>query len=63
MSFSMTPMTPIAGAGRKDAERRASDLRRLSERRRSSIDPSKLVRMDKCVLFSIGQAYSAGSRL
>ncbi|KZV64347.1 hypothetical protein PENSPDRAFT_656651 [Peniophora sp. CONT] len=38
-------MTPIGGG--KTAERRASDLRRLSDRRRSSIDPSRLVRMDK----------------
>lgn len=53
MSFSLTPMTPIGGAEAKNAERRASDLRRLSERRRSSIDPSRLVRMDKYVLFHI----------
>ncbi|KAI0027690.1 putative oxidoreductase C terminal-domain-containing protein [Vararia minispora EC-137] len=48
----MTPMTPITGGprsgppSRKTSGRRPSD-RRASEGRRASIDPSKLVRMDK----------------
>jgi len=56
MSFTMTPMTPInkpgsvpgsrKNSGRRPSDRRLSD-RRLSEGRRASIDPSRLVRMDR----------------